>query len=182
MTSTATRTISTWMYNRRKKPVSIPEAPEEAYRAALKTAFHIVGFKDNTEAQLRDKLTERGYGAETVDDVVAYMVAKGYLNDERMLYRTARLLAEGKGYGKIRIRQELQRKKFPSDRIAALDWEGDELVDIDFAEICRRLIVKRGGLRDEKTYAFLRRYGHATADIREAYRRLAKEVPSYKEQ
>ena len=46
-------------------------------------------------------------------------------------------------------------------------------------EICRKLIVKRGGARDEKTYAFLRRYGHATADIREAYRRLAEETPSY---
>ena len=166
------------MYNRRKKPIPISQAPEEAYRAALKTAFNIVGFKDNTEAQLRDKLTERGYEAETVDDVVAFMIAKGYLNDERMLYRTARLLAEGKGYGKMRIRQELQQKKFSSDGIAALDWEREELADVDFIEICRRLIVKRGGARDEKTYAFLRRYGHETADIREAYRRLAEEIPS----
>ena len=172
-----TRTISTSMYNRRKKPLRIPEAPEEAYRAALKTALYIVGYKDNTEAQLRDKLTERGYTAKTVEDVVAFMTAKGYLNDERMLYRAARLMAEGKGYGKRRIRQELQQKKFRNGLVSALDWERKELADIDFAEICRRLIVKRGGVRDEKTYAFLCRYGHTVADIREAYRRLAEETP-----
>ena len=169
------------MYNRRKKPLRIPEAPEEAYRAALKTALNIIGYKDNTEAQLRDKLTERGYRAETVDDVVAFMIAKGYLNDERMLYRAARLMAEGKGYGKMRIRQELRLKQFRSGLVESLDWEREELADVDFVEICRKLIVKRGGARDEKTYAFLRRYGHATADIREAYRRLAEETPSYME-
>ena len=167
------------MYNRRKKPLRISDVPEEAYRAALKTALNIIGFKDNTEAQLRDKLTERGYRAETVDDVVAFMIAKGYLNDERMLYRAARLMAEGKGYGKMRIRQELRLKQFRSGLVESLDWEREELADVDFVEICRKLILKRGGARDEKTYAFLRRYGHATADIREAYRRLAEETPSY---
>jgi SOS response regulatory protein OraA/RecX len=101
------------------------------------------------------------------------MKAKGYVNEERMLYRTVHLLAEGKGYGRMRIRQELQRKQFKAETLNALDWENEELADLDFAAICLRLIQKRGGLRDEKTYAFLRRYGHLTADIREAYRRLS---------
>lgn len=166
------------MYNRRKKTVRIPASPEEAYQAALKTALNIIGFKDNTEAQLRQKLTERGYKAETVDDVAAFMIAKGYVNDERMLYRTVRLMAEGKGYGKLRIRQELRLKQFPSELIERLDWDREELADIDFAEICRKWIVKRGGTRDEKTYAFLRRHGHVTSDVREAYRRLAEETQS----
>jgi regulatory protein len=160
------------MYKRPKK-VRIPDTPEEALRAALKTALNIIGYKDNTEGQLRDKLTERGYALETVEDAVAWMKAKGYVNEERMLYRTVRLLAEGKGYGKLRIRQELQRKQFKAETLDALDWENEELADLDFAAICLRLIQKRGGLRDEKTYAFLRRYGHLTADIREAYRRLS---------
>ena len=35
--------------------------------------------------------------------------------------------------------------------------------------ICGKLLEKRGGVRDEKTYAFLRRYGHTPSDIRAAY-------------
>ncbi len=165
------------MYKRPRK-VRIPDSPEEAYRNALKTALNIIGYKDNTEGQLRGKLTERGYSPETVEDVVAWMTAKGYLNEERMLYRSVRLLAEGKGYGKLRIREELKRKQFRPEVLSSFDWDNDELANIDFAEICRKLIVKRGGVRDEKTYAFLRRYGHSTSDIREAYRRLAAEEES----
>ncbi len=165
------------MYKRPRK-VRIPDSPEEAYRKALKTALNIIGYKDNTEGQLRDKLTERGYASETVEDVVAWMVAKSYVNEERMLYRAARLLAEGKGYGKMRIRQELQRKQFKPEILNALCWDHEELADIDFADICLRLIRKRGGVHDEKNYAFLRRYGHSTSDIREAYRRLAAEEES----
>jgi len=173
----ATRTTSTSMYKRPRK-VRIPDSPEEAYRNALKTALNIIGYKDNTEGQLRDKLAERGYAPETVEDVVAWMIAKGYVNEERMLYRTIHLLAEGKGYGKMRIRQELQRKQFKPETLNALRWDDEELADIDFAHVCLRLIRKRGGVRDEKTYAFLRRYGHSASDIREAYRRLADEEES----
>ena len=170
------------MYNRRKKPLRTPEAPEEAYRAALKTALNIIGYRDNTEYRLREKLLERGYTKETVDDVVAFMLAKKYVDEERMLYRTARVLAEGKLYGKMRIRQELQLKKFRGGLVEHLDWEREELADIEFPEICRKLIVKRGGNRDDKTYALLRRYGHTSADIREAYRRLANEIVKDKEE
>ena len=43
---------------RKKKKVRIPDDPEEAYRKALKTAMNIVGYKDNTEFTLREKLSE----------------------------------------------------------------------------------------------------------------------------
>ena len=163
-------------YDRSPRCVSVPADPGEAYQAALKTAMAIVGYRDNTEAQLRDKLTERGYPAETVEAVVSRMIAKGYVDDERMMIRPARLLAERKGYGKRRIRQELALKKFRPETLAALDWSCEELADLDFAAICVGLIEKRGGTRDEKTYAFLLRRGHSPSDIRDAYRRIAEKA------
>ena len=169
------RMISATMNNRKPRRVRIPDSPEEAYRNALKTAMNIVGYKDNSEATLRQKLAERGYAEETVDGVLGYMVAKGYVNEERMLYRTVRLLAEGKLYGKERIRQELQRKAFRSDVLAQLDWSDESLADLDFAVLCYRLLKKRGGQRDERTYAALRRYGHASSDIKKAYAMLAED-------
>ena len=145
---------------RKKKKVRIPDDPEEAYRKALKTAMNIVGYKDNTEFTLREKLSERGYSGETVDAVAEFMKSKGYVDDSRMLVRTARSLALGKLYGKARIKNELAMKHFDREVLAALDWGCEELADIDFTEICGKLLEKRGGVRDEKTYAFLRRYGH----------------------
>ncbi len=163
------------MNKRRGKPAPRNATPEEAYHAALKTAFHILGYQDNTEAQIRDKLTERGYSPETVENVVAFLLTKSYLDESRMLHRAVRSLAEGKLYGKLRIRQELARKRYRPDVLASLDWEGEELGDLDFAAICYTLLRKRGGERDEKTYAYLRRYGHSNADIKEAYRRLKED-------
>lgn len=154
---------------RKKKKVRIPDDPEEAYRKALKTAMNIVGYKDNTEFTLREKLSERGYSGETVDAVAEFMKSKGYVDDSRMLVRTARSLALGKLYGKARIKNELAMKHFDREVLAALDWDCEELSDIDFAKICGKLLEKRGGVRDEKTYAFLRRYGHTPSDIRAAY-------------
>ncbi len=159
----------------KKKKVKIPEDPEKAYGKALKTAMNIIGYKDNSEKTLGDKLSERGYSDETVAEVVRFMKSKGYVDDTRMIMRTARRLATVKLYGKQRIKAELYQKKFNKEALSALDWENEELCDIDFAEICLKLLKKRGGVKDEKTYAFLKRYGHSSSDIRAAYAALSEE-------
>ena len=46
---------------------------------------------------------------------------------------------------------------------------------MDFVSNCVKLIKKKGGARDERTYAALVRYGHSPSDIREAYKRLQNE-------
>lgn len=161
---------------RKKKKVRIPDDPAEAYRKALKTAMNIVGYKDNTEFALHEKLTERGYSGETADAVCEFMKSKGYVDDSRMLIRTARSLAVGKLYGKARIRQELAAKHFDREVLASLDWDCEELSDIDFSEMCLKLLKKRGGEKDDKTYAFLKRYGHSSSDIKAAYAAYSEEI------
>ncbi|MBQ7124860.1 MAG: regulatory protein RecX [Clostridia bacterium] len=168
--------------SRRVKKVKIPSSPEEAYRSALKTAMNIVGYKDNTEKTLSKKLLERGYERETVKAVLEFMKEKGYINDGRMLIRTARSLALTKLYGKARIKNELVLKQFSSEILSSLDWDDEELSDIDFVEICLKLIKRRGGARDEKTYAYLKRYGHSSSDIKRAYAIYQAESEEYEEE
>ena len=175
----ATLTISTasmrTMYNRRKTKKAVPSDPEEAFGAALRTAFNILGYKDNTEHQLREKLNERGYNEQTIDAVCSYMIEKGFMNDERMLYRLVRSLADSRLYGRARIMQEIRRRRFSQDVLDRFSFDNEELEDVDFVGNCLKLIKKKGGERDERTYAALVRYGHSMSDIREAYKRLEKE-------
>ena len=152
-----------------------PTDPEKAYGAALRTAMNIVGYKDNTLHQLRTKLLERGYSEETVNDVCEFMTAKGYINDTRMIFRAARSLALNKLYGKKRIMRELALKRFTDEAYEAFSFDSDELDDIDFVSVCLKLLKKKGGVRDDKTFAFLMRYGHSVSDIKEAYKRLQNE-------
>lgn len=163
----------TTMYKKRR--ALAPSDPEKAYGAALRTAMNIVGYKDNTLYQLRTKLTERGYSETTVNDVCEFMIAKGYINDTRVIFRFARSLALNKLYGKRRIMQELSLRHFTSEAYDAFTFDSDELEDVDFAEICLKLLKKKGGARDDKTFACLMRYGHSTSDIKEAYKRLENE-------
>ena len=161
------------MYKKRR--ALAPSDPEKAYGAALRTAMNIVGYKDNTLYQLKTKLTERGYSETTVNDVCEYMTMKGYVNDTRMIFRSARSLALNKLYGKRRIMQELSLKRFTDEAYDAFTFDSDELEDVDFTEICLKLLKKKGGMRDDKTFACLMRYGHSTSDIKEAYKRLENE-------
>ncbi|MBQ7779205.1 MAG: RecX family transcriptional regulator [Clostridia bacterium] len=161
------------MYKKRKAPVT--SDPEKAYGAALRTAMNIVGYKDNTLNQLKTKLTERGYSETTVNDVCEYMTMKGYVNDTRMIFRSARSLALNKLYGKKRIMKELALKRFTDEAYDAFTFDSDELEDVDFTEVCLKLLKKKGGARDDKTFAFLIRYGHSVSDIKEAYKRLQTE-------
>ncbi len=160
------------MTGNRKRTRKVPDDPARAYSAALKTAMNIVSYKDNTERTLYRKLSERGYQADTVEAVVEFMRSKGYVDDGRMLLHTARNLALVKLYGKARIRNELSLKGFDRETLDSLDWSGEELCDIDFTEICLKLLKKRGGERNEKNYAYLRRYGHTSSDIKAAYTAL----------
>ena len=161
------------MYKKRK--AMAPTDPEKAYGAALRTAFNIVGYKDNTLYQLKTKLTERGYSDQTVEVVCEYMMSKGYVNDTRMIFRSARSLALNKLYGKKRIMRELALKRFTDEAYDAFTFDSDELEDIDFVEVCLKLLKKKGGSRDDKTFAFLIRYGHCVSDIKEAYKRIENE-------
>ncbi len=162
------------MFNNKKKKIRIPEDPEKAYAAALKTAMNIVAYKDNTLSQLREKLSDRGYSSETVDGVCSYMVGKGFINDGRMIYRFARNLAVNKLYGKKRIMAEISRKNFSSDAVENFSFDNEELEEVDFSVICLRLLKKRGGEKDDKTFAALMRYGHSVSDIKRAYAMLEK--------
>lgn len=162
------------MYNKPRK-IKVPTDSSEAFGKALKTAFNILSYKDNTSKELKGKLTDRGYLPETVEDVCSYMAEKGFINDERMMYRLVRTLACTKLYGKRRIKQFLCQKDFDKETLNSLDFENEEISDIDFADVCYRLLKKRGGERDEKTYAFLVRHGHSPSDIRAAYKRMADE-------
>ena len=163
------------MFDHSAKRVNVPSDPEKAFAKALKTAFNIIGYKDNTEKQLKDKLTERGYDSDTVDAVCSYMTEKGFVCDERMLYRLVSRLATSKLYGRARIMQEIKRRDFAPEVLDSFDFENEELEDVDFVDCCLRLLKKKGGARDERTYAALRRYGHSPSDIKEAYRLLAFE-------
>lgn len=140
------------------------DTPSE-YKKAVQTALNILGFADNTEKKLREKLARKGHEPDAVDFAVDYVKRIRALDDVRFIEREARRLAEQKLYGPRRIAQELYAKGFSRADISALD-----LGALDFPALCaRRIAATRSRYSDpRKLYAALLRYGFTSGHIRDA--------------
>ena len=141
------------------------EIPLE-HKKAVRSALNILGYADNTEKKLREKLLHKGYEPGSVDFAVDYVKNMGALNDARFIEIEIRRLAERKLYGIRRITQELCVKGFSRADIAAAD-----LSELDFPALCARRIAQISSRYPDrrKLYAALQRYGYTSQDIRLAF-------------
>ena len=142
------------------------------YEKALKSAFNILDYADNTEKKLREKLARKGNTTEAINFAVDYCKAHGFLNDMRYLLHISERIANVKLYGRRRVIEELYTKGFTREDIELLTFE-----DIDFAENCAERIRQTGARYSdpEKLKNALLRYGYSWTDIRAALEIIAEE-------
>jgi regulatory protein len=149
------------------------QAANEQAMARLR-AVRIVAASNVSRKELQRRLVQKGQTPESAEEATAWLSELGAVDDEK----TARLLvqrAAAKGYGRARIRQELQLKGIPrelwEEALATLP-EPDGAID-------RYLQQKlRGASPDQKmkkklTDALYRR-GHRWSDIQAAWRRYGE--------
>lgn len=73
-------------------------------------ALYLIEFKDRTEKELRDKLKEKGYEENSIEDEIEFLKNYGYIDDKRYAEHFISDAINLKKWGRIRIRTELQRK------------------------------------------------------------------------
>ena len=151
-------------------------SPQERYDRALEDAARQLSYRPLSERGLRDKLVEKGHGETEADYAVAWMTEHGYLSDERLAESAARSYTR-RGYGALRIRQELRKKGVDEETANAVL---DECAP-DF-EVMRALLDKRlrGDLSDRKevgkAVAALQRRGYKWEDIRRALNEYGADI------
>lgn len=149
---------------------------QERYDRALDAAARQLSYRPLSARALRDKLTEKGHGEDEADYAVAWLTERGYLSDERLAESAARDYTR-RGYGALRIRQELRRKGIDEETAAAVleECEPDE-------DALRALLDKRlhGDLSDRKevakAVAALQRRGYRWEEIRRALNDYGAEI------
>lgn len=152
-------------------------AIEEAalFSDAVRAGLRLLAFGANTKRGLEGKLCQKGVSREVAQDAAAYLSARGYISEEEDAVREAERNV-AKMRGRNRIRAILYEKGYDSKAIGAAERY---LEEVDFAEVCRRLIEKRYAalLRDpslhKKMAATLMRNGFTMGEIRQAMRSLA---------
>lgn len=160
------------MRQREQPPIDLRELTreqvEEWYQKTLDAAARQLSYRALSKSALRQKLLDKDYPEQAVDYALAYLTEHGFLNDQQYAQSTMHSYTH-RGYGTLRIRQELRRRGVAADEAdEALD-EYEPNWDAMHALLDRRL---HGDLSDrrevQKAVAALQRRGFLWEDIRRA--------------
>lgn len=144
------------------------DEPSEAQVEAA--ALRLLGFRDHSSGELRDKLRDREHDEGLIENVITRLIDQGWLDDKRFAEHQTEILIR-KGWGPRRIEQKLRKHGVPRD----LSKEAvSEAADTrGWLETCRERLLSRFDEpqqldRDTKQKAFrhLKHRGFAPSIIR----------------
>jgi regulatory protein len=100
---------------RRREP-GAPASPEAVRREAIR----LLGRRDYTARELTRRLTDRGFLPADIEAALTRLRDEGLQDDRRAAASHARVAAEVKGRGPLRIRRELEARGVAPDVAASL--------------------------------------------------------------
>ena len=105
--------------------------------SAMAFALKLLGLRNHSRRELERKLLKKGYGAESIAEVVEKLTSRGVLDDRAFGIELIRSRSNRKPAGKLKIGAEL-RKKGVSEAIV-----GELLKEYDSAALCCRAAEKK---------------------------------------
>lgn len=152
------------------------DAIERASRltGAIRQGENLLSYGANSALTLTRKIMRHGYTQAEASDAVAYLQARGLIDEWADLSREVEKCLR-KHWGADRIRGHLWSRGYDREVMERLP---ELLDDIDFPDHCAALLRKQyGGLpesREERNRvtAALYRYGYRLDEIKEAFKRL----------
>lgn len=156
------------------------QAFEEFKRSSSKAlgrdkALEMLSRRPYSRKELKDKLLRKGQDEESAEDCVQWLSERGFLDDGEYAGAVARHYAS-KGYGRGRVRSELQRRGIDRelwDESLAEMGDGTEKLD---AFLSKRLTDPSDRSQVRKVGAALFRRGYSWEEIRAALRRFHAEA------
>ena len=143
--------------------------------SAFDTALYYLTFRDRSRKELCDKLMEKGYNEEEIEDAIGKLMSYGYIDDER--YAKSYICSQMRAKGRRRIAMELSGKGVDAGMTRELFAE----LAPDEGETIYDLLEKRYGNLDfddesqmRRMYSFFARRGFRYEDIRRAVSQYSK--------
>jgi len=114
-------------------------------RPALAEALRQLGVRPLTLAEIRKRLSSRGYSRDEIDGAIERLVAEGFLDDAGLARHYIAVRAERRGHGRNRLVRELEGRGVPGE-VASAAWE--RVVsdgEVDPAALLRREVERKIG-------------------------------------
>ena len=112
--------------------------PREALNAARNTALNLLSQREHSQFELQQKLSLRNYSTDIIESVVTRLLKENLLSDARYSESYARMRAN-KGYGPLRIRQELYERGVAKEIVGEMLSENET----DWLDILQRTHDKK---------------------------------------
>jgi regulatory protein len=132
--------------------------PQKPAVSAYVTGLTMLGRRELSEQQVRQRLRTKGYGSDEIDVAIARLKEERAIDDRRVAEAIARSETSLKRRGKLRVRQQIQRAGISGETTReAMDTVFE---DIDDAALLNAALSKRlrGDARIEDDRAFQRLY------------------------
>lgn len=113
----------------------------EEYTAVKDRCYLLLSGRDHSAGELRSKLAKKGFDRELVAQVVDEFSEKGLLNDREFARKFAADKSELRGWGPVKIKNELLKKGVSKEAAAGAVKSLEE--NLDQTEICVDLALKR---------------------------------------
>jgi len=111
------------------------------------TAVRLLARREHSRQELQQKLLQRGFSLDLIQQELEKLVQKGLLSDERFVENYARA-RRNKGYGPLRIVVELQQRGVSGDLIDNyVDYAAEE-----WLELAEQIRQKRFGKKIPKDF------------------------------
>lgn len=155
----------------------LPELNDDARRGkARETAARALGRRNMSSAELMRKLRDKGIGEQDAEEAVAWAQDMGVIDDgeyAQMIVRHYR----ARGFGDIRIRQELMRRGISGEICSTVLGTPADMTD-EILDFLRKKLRGSEPSPDNirRLTAALQRRGHSFSDIRAAFSQLEIEM------
>ena len=106
---------------------------------ALNYVMGLLARREYSEFELRNKMQDRAFSEQEIDETIAHCQSKNWQNDQRFSENYIRYRAQ-RGYGKNRIKQELRQLKGVQTSVIEAALEECEM---DWYELALQLLRKK---------------------------------------
>ncbi|MDO5728880.1 MAG: regulatory protein RecX [Actinomycetaceae bacterium] len=126
---------------------------DEAVAAAKDVALRFLDRQDRSVGQCRDKLRERGFAEDAIEQALGRLVEIDVLNDERYARMLVRTRHRERGLVGRALIEQLRQKKIPSEIIErAMTEVDDESGETIARDLVRRRLRSIGDVSREKQF------------------------------
>ncbi len=154
----------------RAAPLAVSD--EKEVKRARNIAYRYLTIRPRSRAEVEKKLQGRQFPTEIVSAVIDHLLRLGYLNDEQFARQWAASRVRSRGFGRMRIEQELRQRGVGRDAIReALQGIFEESSELDVArkEAAKKLKTLsrfEPEVRKRRLAGFLERKGFSSEIIR----------------